>query len=340
VNRFNRFNRFDGACAVVTGASRGLGLAIARDLARHGARLVICARDGDALNEAAWQLRDTGAQVHAVRCDLTEQGAAEHLIAEAEHRYGGVNLLVNNAGMIQVGPFADMRESDFREAMEAMYFAPLRLTLAALPSMRERGDGTIVNVTSIGGRLAAPHLLPYDGAKFALVGLSEGLRAELATSGISVTTVVPGLMRTGSHLCAEFRGAAPREYAWFAAAAALPLLSIDADRAARAIVRAAQWRRPEIILGAPAKIATRLHGIAPATTTRAATTAARLLHAATERDTTTTTDAQPSQNSQTPAGKKGQSGSQAARTLNSRLLGVVTALNDKAARRLNQVRSN
>lgn len=141
-------------------------------------------------------------------------------------------------------------------------------------------------------------------------------------------------MRTGSHLGAKFRGDAPREYAWFAAAAGLPLLSMDADRAARAVVRAAQRRRPEIILGAPAKVVTRLHGIAPATTTRAATTAARLLHAATERDV----DANASQNPQIEGTE--QTGAHAARTANSRLLGAVTALNDKAARRLNQVRSH
>jgi short-subunit dehydrogenase len=312
-------SRFEGASAVVTGASRGLGLAVARRLADRGARLVICARDGEALSEAAWQLRNAGAVVHPVRCDVTDEDAAQRLLAEAEHQHGGLDLLVNNAGVIQVGPLSAMRESDFRDAMETMYFAPLRLILAARPMMR-RG-GTIVNVTSLGGRIAAPHLLPYVGAKFALTGLSEGLRAELADEGISVTTVVPGLMRTGSHLGAEFRGKPPREYAWFAAAAGLPLLSLDADRAARAVVRAAERRRPEVILGAAAHVVVRLHDLAPATATRAATVAARLLNQAASTD-------------------QGQAhiGKDAARRLDSRLLGALTALNDRAARRLNQVR--
>jgi short-subunit dehydrogenase len=314
-------SRFEGASAVVTGASRGLGLAIAQRLAERGARLVICGRDGETLNKAAWRLRDTGAEVHAVRSDVTEDGAAQKLVAEAAHLYGGLDLLVNNAGIIQVGPFSSMREEDFRQAMEVMYFAPLRITLAALPLLRERGQGTIVNVTSLGGRLAAPHLLPYDGAKFALTGLSEGLRAELVGEGVSVTTVVPGLMRTGSHLGAQFRGRQSREYAWFAAASSLPLLSTDADHAARAVVRAAEHRRPEIILGGAAQIVVRLHGLAPATTTRAASFAARVLDRATGRH---------------PAGESTRSGADAARATDSRLLGVLTAFNDRAARHLNQ----
>ncbi len=314
-------SRFKGASAIVTGASRGLGLAIAQQLAERGARLVICGRDGERLNRAAWRLRNCGAEVHAVRCDLAEDGAAQKLVAQAAHLYGGLDLLVNNAGIIQVGPFSSMREEDFRQAMEVMYFAPLRLTLASRPLMNRHGDGTIVNITSIGGRLAAPHLLPYVGAKFALAGLSEGLRAELAAEGISVTTVVPGLMRTGSHLGAQFRGKQSREYAWFAAAASLPLLSIDADHAARAVVRAAERRRPEIVLGAAAQIAVRLHGLAPATTTRAASLAARLLDSATGRR---------------PAPGSTDSGAQAARSADSRLLGALTALNDRAARYLNQ----
>ncbi|HEX4790087.1 MAG TPA: SDR family oxidoreductase [Actinospica sp.] len=311
-------SRFDGAAALVTGASRGLGLAVARRLAERGAKLCISARDGAALDRAAADLRDRGAEVVAVPCDLTEDGAAAELLAEAEERYGALDLLVNNAGLIQVGPLSVMHEAEFRQAMELMYFAPLRLVLQTIPSMRGRG-GTIVNITSIGGRTAAPHLLPYVGAKFALTGLSEGLRAELAETGISVTTVVPGLMRTGSHLGADFRGHTPREYAWFAAAAAMPLLSISAERAAEKVVRAAERRRPEVVLGAMAQVATRVHGVAPATTTRALTTAARLLDAW----------AEPKDGSE-----HAEPGARAARRLDSRLLGVLTTLNDKAARRL------
>jgi len=316
-------SRFENASAVVTGASQGLGLAVAQRLAQHGARLTICARDGEALSDAAWQLRNQGAIVHPVRCDVTDDGAAERIVAEAEHQFGGLDVLVNNVGVIRVGPLAALREADFREAMEAMYFAPLRLVLAALPLMRERGGGTIVNVTSLGGRIAAPHLLPYDGAKFALTGLSEGLRAELAGAGVSVTTVVPGLMRTGSHPGAQFRGDTAREYAWFAAAASLPLLSMDADRAARAVVRAAERRRSEIVLGAAARLAVRLHGLAPATTARAASVAARLLDQAADRGSDR---------------DRSRTGTEAAQGADSRLLGILTTLGDRAARRLNQVR--
>lgn len=328
-------NRFKGASALVTGASRGLGFAIARELAGRGARLLICARDATALNQAAWKLHDAGAEVYAVPCDVTDSHAAERLIAEAETRYGGLDVLVNNAGIIQVGPLASMDEADFRTAMETMFFAPLRLILAVAPIMRGAGGGTIVNVSSLGGRIAAPHLLPYDSAKFALAGLSEGLRAELAADQISVTTVIPGLMRTGSHLGAEFRGRPQREYAWFAAAAGLPLLSMDADRAARAVVRAAERRRPEIILGAAAHAVVRAHGLAPATTTRMLTATARLMRAATE--SRAQQQGLGKDRAEDPAALT-QSGEKAARGLDSRLVAVATALNDRAARRLNQVR--
>ncbi|MBS2965690.1 SDR family oxidoreductase [Actinocrinis puniceicyclus] len=329
-------NRFDGATALVTGASRGLGFAIAGELARRGARLLICARDPAALDQAAWKLHDQGAEVYAIPCDVTDENAAERLIAEAQTHYGRLDVLVNNAGVIQVGPLASMQEADFRTAMETMFFAPLRLVLAAAPIMRAGGGGTIVNISSLGGRIAAPHLLPYDCAKFALAGLSTGLRAELAADHISVTTVVPGLMRTGSHLGAQFRGNTPREYAWFAAAAGLPLLSIDAERAARAVVRAAERRRPEIILGAAAHVAVRMQGLAPATTTRLLTLAARVLRTAAQ------TGQQDGFGVDREAGAGSAShtdvGSHAAKLLDSRVVGAVTALNDRAARRLNQVR--
>lgn len=307
----------EGDTAVVTGASRGLGLLIARELARRGCRLVLCARDAEELERAAGRLRAEGATVAAVPADVTAPDTPDLLVDTAARLYGGVDLLVNNAGVIQVGPLEAMRLEEFRSAMEIMFFGPLRLTLAVLPQMRARGDGRIVNVTSIGGRVAAPHLLPYDAAKFAATGLSEGLRAELASQGISVTTVVPGLMRTGSHGAAEFFGRSDREYAWFAGAASMPLLSMNAERAARAVVRAAERRAPEVVLTPAAKLAVRMHGVAPATTTRAMSLAARLLPA--------------------PDGRGGpMAGTEAAGALGSRLVDRLTTLSDRAARRNNE----
>lgn len=326
----SRRSRFDGKAAVVTGASRGLGFAVAAQLAERGAKLCIGARDAEALNRAAERLRSRGAQVVTVPGDLTADDAAAELLTAAEERLGPVDVLVNNAGLIQVGPLDTVGEQDFRHAMELMYFAPLRLILAAAPAMRGRGGGTIVNITSIGGRAAPPHLLPYVGAKFALTGLSEGLRAELKRAGVSVTTVVPGLMRTGSHLAAEFRGRTPREYAWFATAAGMPLLSMSAERAAAKVVRAAERRRPDIALGAPAKVVTRVHGLAPATTARAFAAASRLLDAWTAKDTQDARNA-----AAHGAGTGPEMGADAARRLDSRVVSKLTTLNDRAARRLN-----
>jgi short-subunit dehydrogenase len=250
-------------------------------LARWGARVTICARDEEELVRAATLIRrDTGRAVTWERCDLSDARAVDLLVAEVTKRHGPVEILVNNAGIITVGPLDSLDVDDFRRAIEIMYMAPVRLTLAVLPGMRERGDGRVVNVTSIGGRIPTPHLLPYDGAKFAATGFSEGLRAELAGSGVSVTTIVPGLMRTGSHRAARFTGRRKHEYAWFATAASLPLVSMDAERAARLIVRAGIRRRPELVLTALAKVAVRAHGLAPATTTRTLSLAARLLPSA------------------------------------------------------------
>lgn len=270
-----------GRTALVTGSSRGLGLLIAGELADRGCRVMLCGRDELSLERALRQLRGRPGEVAAHSCDLTDRDSPARLVAAVRERFGAdVDLLVNNAGQIQVGPVSVMREQDFRRAHELMTMAPLRLVQAVLPSMRARGAGSIVMICSIGGRVPAPHLLPYVAAKFAITGLSEGLAAELAQDGIRVTTVVPGLMRTGSQTAAEFAGRAGSEYAWFATAASLPLVSMDATRAARRIVRAVQHGRRELVLTPLAKAAVLAHGVAPATTGRALGLTARMLPAA------------------------------------------------------------
>ena len=255
-----------GEVAVVTGASRGLGLLLARELAGHRCPLVICARDGAELERAAGQLRGAGAEVTTVACDVTDEASPRLLVDTALDRYGRLDILISNAGIIQVGPVEATDAANYDTALNTMALAPVRLALAALPVMRRQGHGRIVTITSIGGKVSVPHLLPYSTAKFAAVGFSEGLRAELGRGPVTVTTVVPGLMRTGSHVQARFTGQAGKEFTWFALGASLPLISMDAERAARQIIEGVRRRRPEIILTPVGQAVSRLAGLAPGLT--------------------------------------------------------------------------
>jgi short-subunit dehydrogenase len=185
------------------------------------------------------------------------------MVAAVNARFGNVDVLVNNAGVIQVGPLEVMTEEDFEQAMQAHFWAPLNTIMAVLPSMRQRKSGRIVNITSIGGKVAVPHLVPYSASKFALVGLSKGLRAELMKDGISVTTVCPGLMRTGSPRNAEFKGQHRFEYAWFSISDALPLLTVSAENAARQVVHACKRGQAELVISIPAKIAVLFESLFP-----------------------------------------------------------------------------
>ena len=257
-----------GETAVITGASRGLGLELARELGRRNARLVICARDDAELNRAADDLRAGGAEVTAVACDITDEAAPQVLIDAATRAYGRIDILVNNAGIIQVTPVWNARPDDFEAALRTMALAPARLTLAVLPLMRRQGHGRVVNVTSLGGKVSVPHLLPYCMAKFAAVAFSEGLRAELGAAPVTITTAVPGLMRTGSHLQALFRGQREKEFTWFSLGAGLPPMSMDASRAARRIVSAMCAHKPEVILTPMAQVVSRGAGIFPGATIR------------------------------------------------------------------------
>jgi NAD(P)-dependent dehydrogenase (short-subunit alcohol dehydrogenase family) len=269
----------NGQVVLITGGSRGLGLALARAFADEGCRLVLCARDEQELDWAREDIARQGAAVLPVVCDVTDREQVNRAVEAATRHFGQVDILVNNAGQIQVGPMPTATVEDFEDAMGVMFWGALYPTLAVLPQMRARRSGRIVNITSIGGKVGIPHLLPYTCAKFATVGLSEGLRAELGREGISVTTIVPGLMRTGSHLNAEFRGQQDREYTWFSLGASLPFVSMDAARAARQIVQATQRGEAERILSLPANLLERFHGLFPGTTSNLLHVVNRLLPA-------------------------------------------------------------
>jgi NAD(P)-dependent dehydrogenase (short-subunit alcohol dehydrogenase family) len=278
--RNQRAFSFRGKTVLITGGSRGLGLVLAREFAREGANLAICARDEDELIHASEDLILRGARVLPVACDVSDREQVQRLVRTVTDHYGGIDVLVNNAGIIAVGPIETMTLDDYEQAMRVNYWPAVYTALAVLPQMRERGAGRIVNISSVGGKVAVPHLLPYSASKFALTGLSEGMRAELAREGIIVTTVCPGLMRTGSPPNVDFKGQHRQEYAWFAVSDSLPLLSMSAERAARQIVAACARGDAEAILGLPAQVAARINGLFPGLTADLLGVVNRLLPAA------------------------------------------------------------
>ncbi|HZJ53235.1 MAG TPA: SDR family oxidoreductase [Myxococcaceae bacterium] len=271
--------RYDlrGKVVLVTGGSRGLGLELARVLARKGARLALLARDDEELARARDELRAAGAEVEIFGCDVRFQDQVQRAVREVVERFGRVDVLVNNAGVIQVGPEETMRVSDYQEAMDTHFFGPLFLVQTVLPQMRQRGSGRIVNISSVGGKVPTPHLLPYVASKFALVGWSEGLHAEVRRDGVVVTTVCPGLMRTGSPRHVAVKGRHEIEYAWFKVLDSLPYFSMSSRAAAREIVSGLELGKPELILTGRARNGARLQGLAPGLMSELLSLGARLL---------------------------------------------------------------
>jgi NAD(P)-dependent dehydrogenase (short-subunit alcohol dehydrogenase family) len=286
---------FEGRTVLLTGGSRGLGLVLARQFLKEGARVILSAREEVELTRARDELEKDGAgEVLAIPCDVSDRVQVEAMVAQVHERFGAVDVLVNNAGTIQVGPLESMTEEDFDEAMDVHFWAPLYTTLAVLPEMKRRGWGRIVNISSIGGKVSIPHLLPYSASKFALVGLSDGLRAELAQDGILVTTVCPGLMRTGSPPNAFFKGNHEAEYAWFVLGDSLPGMSMNAERAAKKIVEACRRGDAEALIGMPAKVAALARTLAPGLT------AALLAHVNRMMPQDSSTDRHRGRDSETP----------------------------------------
>lgn len=254
---------FRDKSVLITGGSRGLGLLVARELAAEGARITLAARDEAELGRARDELTARGVDVHIVPCDVGAREHASRLVDEVVSRMGRLDVLINNAGIIQVGPLEHMTPGDFDEAMSVHFWGPLHTVLAAVPAMRAQGGGRIVNVSSIGGKLGVPHLAPYCASKFALTGLSDAVRAELAKHRIYVTTVIPGLMRTGSPFNAWFKGRHRDEFTWFTISDSMPVASIDGRRAALQLIEACRHGDAELVIGWPAKLAVMANALMP-----------------------------------------------------------------------------
>jgi NAD(P)-dependent dehydrogenase (short-subunit alcohol dehydrogenase family) len=237
-----------GRVVVITGGSRGLGLVLARHICAQGGNVALIARDPEELARAKSDLAPRGGAVLTIRCDLVDAAQIEAAVRQIIDCFGKIDILINNAGIIEVGPLEHMTREDFERAMQLHFWAPFELISQIVPEMRTWGGGRIVNISSIGGKVAVPHLAPYSASKFALTGFSDAIRAELARDNIHVTTVAPGMMRTGSHVNAKFKGKHDFEFAWFAASAGAPLISMNADRAARKILAACRRGQPSLTL--------------------------------------------------------------------------------------------
>jgi NAD(P)-dependent dehydrogenase (short-subunit alcohol dehydrogenase family) len=255
-----------GKSVLITGGSRGLGLEIARQLINEGAKqIAICARDHVELEHAKAELENRGAQVLALQCDVRDKSQIEKTVARVQQKFGVIDVLINNAGVIQIAPVETMTQ-EWDEAMSTHFWAPLHFIHAVLPQMKSRGGGRIVNIASIGGKISAPHMVPYCSSKFALVGLSHGLRAELAKDGIVVTTVCPPMVRTGGFYRSIFKGQHKKEFAIGNLVNANPLFSISSEKAAQNIVRALKKGEAETLLSVPSQVLAAIVGLFPGLT--------------------------------------------------------------------------
>lgn len=231
--------KISGLRTIVTGASSGIGRALALELARQGARLVLTSRRTDFLEELKKEIRDWGAEAHVVTGDIVEPEVRQRLLDAAQAELGGLDLLINNAGVGAIGPFAEASEARLRRVMEVNFFAPAELIRGAVPLLRAGNRPMIVNVGSVLGHRAIPKKSEYCASKFALHGLSDSLRTELVHCGIDVLLVSPSTTAT------EFFDNVLEKNAdlpWLALGAMSP------EAVARKAVKAIRRGRHEIIL--------------------------------------------------------------------------------------------
>jgi clavulanate-9-aldehyde reducatase len=189
----------DGRVAVVTGASSGIGEATAEALAREGATVAVAARRLDRLEELAKRISDEGGRAETFEVDVADEDQARGLILDSEEKLGGLDILINNAGLMLLGPVQGADTEEWRRMVDVNCLGLLYCTHAALPVMQQRGGGHIVNVSSVAGRQADLGSAVYNMTKWGVVGFSEALRQEALHSNVRVTVVEPGFVATELH---------------------------------------------------------------------------------------------------------------------------------------------
>jgi short-subunit dehydrogenase len=188
--------RVEGSRFLLTGASKGIGRAVALELAGRGARLALAARGRDELEAVATECRKAGAEAHVIVADMSKEPDVRRMVAEAHAALGGLDVLVNNAGLGLSGAMRDIKPDDLRYVFEVNVVAPLVASQEVLPAMIRQGHGRIVNVASVASHIAAPGLGGYSATKHALKAWGEALRMELRGTGVGLTAVYPGPIKT------------------------------------------------------------------------------------------------------------------------------------------------
>jgi len=262
-----------GSRIILTGASEGIGRALALALAARGARLALAARDRDRLESLAQQCRAAGGEAIAVPTDVTSQQDLEWLVAETVKSFGGVDVVVHNAGITMWSRFDALQDlSIFERLMDVNYLAPVRLTALSLPHLKA-SRGLIVAVASLAGLTGVPERSAYAGSKHAVVGFFDSLRIELAGSGVDVTVVAPDFVVSEIHKRAigadgEPLGASPMMQAKI----------MTADECAVHIIRGIEKRQRLVLMTARGKIGRWLKLLAPSLIDRIAAKAIRQRH--------------------------------------------------------------
>ena len=253
---------FENKVVIITGGSRGLGLVLARELASRGASLGLMARDAIELARARRTI-DSDSLVQLLPADVTDPAQVEQAFSTMIRRFGRIDVVINNAGQVLSAPFDDTTREDFAAMLDVHFWGTLNVSRAALPHLARHGEGRIINICSIGGRVPVPHLSAYCASKYAQAGLSAVMAQELRSKGIRVTTVLPGLMRTGSHLQAWFKGERPTEFALFSLIGGAPMTSMSAERAAKLILAASARGQSDAVIPFTYRQISRIYSLVP-----------------------------------------------------------------------------